>query len=421
MENNSITLSDVERNKELFEYEMTEVILQLKGEFAKVSGKDLHLDNAQFVTKKLNIQSEIPDIYVAQIEFETSQSTNNVFGNIFALPEVQVLHSKIDCPTVPVSASIVLNAVQLEQLKLDCPAVEPVNKIAIGEVKLAVSDVLEPVQKIFLADLPEVNISSVSANQVDTKISIPGEMQKIQLSSKKIEVSDVTVNIPEQTNIQVERFNLEIPQVNKIFVPETNDTLSVSVGKIDIPNTAVSVPETEDISINQIALDIPAISTMTCYKPVKAEILLCSENQVPEFRNLQINVNINKNIPLNSTEGISSPKISEYTPVSLQNILEKISGLTKVPDIILFKEITMTAVNLNEKKSIANEVHIPVIPKETIGEISINVNLPDIEFEYPVACVVNIQPVAIQKTDRIIVPEKVDFSSDIQEILESVV
>ena len=33
-------LSDVERNKELFEYEMTEVILQLKGEYANLRGKD---------------------------------------------------------------------------------------------------------------------------------------------------------------------------------------------------------------------------------------------------------------------------------------------------------------------------------------------------------------------------------------------
>ena len=36
MDNNYSPLSDVERDKELFEYEMTQVILQLKGEFAKV-------------------------------------------------------------------------------------------------------------------------------------------------------------------------------------------------------------------------------------------------------------------------------------------------------------------------------------------------------------------------------------------------
>lgn len=32
-------LSDVERNKELFEYEMTEVILQLKGDLQNLAGK----------------------------------------------------------------------------------------------------------------------------------------------------------------------------------------------------------------------------------------------------------------------------------------------------------------------------------------------------------------------------------------------
>ena len=44
MESNVNALSDAERNKELFEYEMTEVVLQLKGEFAKVSRKDLGLE-----------------------------------------------------------------------------------------------------------------------------------------------------------------------------------------------------------------------------------------------------------------------------------------------------------------------------------------------------------------------------------------
>lgn len=421
MENNNITLSDVERNKELFEYEMTEVILQLKGEFAKVSGKDLHLDNAQFSTKKLNIQSEIPDISVTPIEIETSKSTNNVSGDTFSLPEVKVLHSKIDCPAVPVSASVVLNSVQLEQLKLDCPAVKPVNKITIGEIKLTVSDVPESVQKVFVADLPEVTISSVSVDQVNTKINIPNDMRKIQLDSEKIEVSDVTVNIPQQTDVKIEYFTLKTPTVNKISVPETHDIFSVSIGKIDIPDTAFSVSETEDISINQIVLDIPAIRTTACYKPVKAEILLFSENQIPKFRNLQINLSINTNIHFNLTEDISVPKIFEYNPVSLQNISEKISGLTKVPDIIPFHEITMTTVSLNERESIVNEVHIPVIPKETTGEIKINVNQPDIEFEYPIVDVLNIPPVTVKKTDRIIVPEKVDFSSDIRDILESAV
>lgn len=54
MEQETERLSDVERNKELFEYEMTEVILQLKGEFAKLSGKDLHLEAEQFALKPLN-------------------------------------------------------------------------------------------------------------------------------------------------------------------------------------------------------------------------------------------------------------------------------------------------------------------------------------------------------------------------------
>ena len=37
---NKVENINIETNKELFEYEMTEVILKLKGEFAAFSGKD---------------------------------------------------------------------------------------------------------------------------------------------------------------------------------------------------------------------------------------------------------------------------------------------------------------------------------------------------------------------------------------------
>ena len=73
MENIDKTLTDVERNKELFEYEMTQVILQLKGEFASLNSSDLNIDPSSFEVKKpeLNFESKSVELDARNITVES--------------------------------------------------------------------------------------------------------------------------------------------------------------------------------------------------------------------------------------------------------------------------------------------------------------------------------------------------------------
>ena len=182
----------------------------------------------------------------------------------------------------------------------------------------------------------------------------------------------------------------------------------------------MKISKLKDISIDSIVLNIPEIKTVA-YKPVQLEISLNSDIQIPASVNLQFNASIHTNVYLNPIEDVFVPKISKYRSIVLQNTSEDNSRLTKIPGIVPFQKINIAAVNLDEKQSINNELHIPVIPQETIGEIKINVNQPDINFEYPTVDSVTIPHVKVQKTEGIMIPEKVDFSSDIQEILASAV
>ena len=98
-EKDNLTLSDVERNKELFEYEMTEVILQLKGEFAKFTSKDLSFDESQVEVKKPEI-SEIPQVSMELNGFENEVAEVKAGSNQFDLPELNMSEINVDCKSV---------------------------------------------------------------------------------------------------------------------------------------------------------------------------------------------------------------------------------------------------------------------------------------------------------------------------------
>lgn len=107
-------LSDVERNKELFEYEMTEVILQLKGEFAKLSGKDLHLEAEQFALKPLNLPAAMPEVTIDPVQIAVDSVP--VFETLSAMPEIAMHDSKIDCPDVSALNPIVIQPIAMHFL-----------------------------------------------------------------------------------------------------------------------------------------------------------------------------------------------------------------------------------------------------------------------------------------------------------------
>ena len=97
---------------------------------------------------------------------------------------------------------------------------------------------------------------------------------------------------------------------------------------------------------------------------------------------------------------------------------EKSVEQVKIPDISLTSEIPAITVDLSGKKSETTEIHVPVVEVDFMKETKINVEQPNVNFEYPIAGILNIPPVTVSKMDKILIPEKMDFSNDIQEIIK---
>lgn len=85
---NKVEKIDIEKNKELFEYEMTEVILKLKGEFAAFSGKgtkfaEILVDDAKLhISSPKVVQVEVKDYHVESPKIGSIQKTKKVYAEV---------------------------------------------------------------------------------------------------------------------------------------------------------------------------------------------------------------------------------------------------------------------------------------------------------------------------------------------------
>ena len=96
MDNTMIENINTKKSKELFEYEMTEVILKLKGEFAVVSKKDAAFQD-------INVEKEITKINIAEIP--DIKRENNITVNI-PENEISISNAEFIVETESVRATV---------------------------------------------------------------------------------------------------------------------------------------------------------------------------------------------------------------------------------------------------------------------------------------------------------------------------
>lgn len=126
MEHKTIENINIERSKELFEYEMTEVLLKLKGEFAVVSGKDTHYRDVAVDAEDLNIdiavlpevehkpvQLQVPSTDISEIEIEPVKTSSKLKTEFPIVPQFDLtmpqrkeyVHVNVRVPATPITTS----------------------------------------------------------------------------------------------------------------------------------------------------------------------------------------------------------------------------------------------------------------------------------------------------------------------------
>ena len=373
MEKNNIALSDTERNNELFEYEMTEVILQLKGEFAKVSGKDLQLDESQFETPSIEIRSDITNVEIQPISIASIGAEATVSGETFAIPEIVVENSKIDCPAVPAPVVAMPSPVKIEQPVLDCKAVDKVKEYSATEADIDLPTISAVVPSVSIKEIPEITVSKIETQSVSAAMKLPRTEATANIEVIMVDIPDVAINLRKmetETEISAPPITVDadVPVVSANYSP-----VSIKVKPNDVSD--IAVPKVAEFTAHEVSLQGVNIQTpkIPKIKKYNGETIILSNQE---------------------TEPLDLPKIKTamFSPTTVEPATLEVDAV-QVPDM-------------------------SALPTEGVD---IKIEKPTIDYEYPTAKVAEIPPVSIIATENFDVPAIPDYKSVIQELIDSAV
>ena len=298
--NNNVALSDAERNKELFEYEMTEVLLQLKGEFAKFSGKDLKLETTRFAAPEINIQDNIPDIVVEQIKIDTPDIGADLSRKPFVLPDVDIRKTDINYREAPDVSAVVFDKVKISSHKTDhLNAVRP-QSITIEPVGVRMPEINAEVPLIGKADdISDVTVQIKTVDIPETEVSMH-DLGEVSVRKISVDIPETKVSMHDLGEVSVRKISVDIPETEVSM----HDFGEVSVRKIsvDIPETEVSMHDLGEVSVRKISVDIPDTVINIGYRSAEISVSRSAEAvsvpNIPQNADIPaVNVSIDADIP----------------------------------------------------------------------------------------------------------------------------
>lgn len=276
MNSNTVENIDIERCKELFEYEMTEVILNLKGEFSKISEKNF-------------AEVDIPDTYkLTEVGPISLQETSKVSIEVpstkidpaVAIKEVSVCPLNINVDNFDIE-SIDISALKLEKKttpSLDMPAGFSMSFSNLENSTNKInSDIKSEITKV---DIPDTNISlpGVTDKFVRTKnsdgkpqiesIEVPSfdlvwTTPDIELDKASIGIFDTSFNVDFSVN-KVQRKKIEIPNIDtainqELMIPAITINRSDLIESIDselFESKGIKFELSEPV-FDKISIDLP--------------------------------------------------------------------------------------------------------------------------------------------------------------------
>lgn len=397
MENKQIALSDVERNKELFEYEMTEVILQLKGEFAKISGKDMKLDDAQLSAPSIQIGAEIPSVSIETIALDL-QETDTIDSNKLALPGIAITKASVDCPTVPIVKIAPFGEIKVEKTQLDCPAANADATANLEKVKIVLPNVEVVKSKI---KIPKINADAAievkSASHFDRVLS----PVKVDYDPQNVEIQHITVDVPNaESNI-----NSALASVN----------VDISVNVPVVPTVAVYNKMQVDVQKTSNRGFITEIPNQTQYAAIETEIKM----PVIDVEDTSVKINLSaENVVLQDMK-VEVPTINKINIAAIDSVTSENTAielpLVQECNVPIPRQITSPKINLSDA------VTVPSARVSSGTNTVVKIDKTNVNYEYTTVHSVLLPDVDIQKVSDISVPEMPDFSDAIREVVESAV
>ena len=315
MKKDDAIVSDIERNKELFEYEMTDVLIKLKGEFAVVNGKELQgdalgmtVEDVRFELTKPDITVEKPTVGAPDIP-EISEPSQISIGTVVK-PSVTIPDTKTAMDIPKIESRNELPAQLLKQLAKQL------------DMKTADIGKLVPADKKKLRETPEQMLKRFEQD-FDIKL-IDTERFK---------------NIPKHG---VDRDSMPKPVLGKLSVTTTAASDRPMLDMSDLTNFHI------DIDMNEIT--VPAVKKMSNMQMITVN-RVSSEITVPKVQSANVKVQhdriIGTNIPAKTVHGFG------------KNVNVNINICVDVPDT------TMPVPDIESFKTAAAELpEMPAVPEK---------------------------------------------------------
>lgn len=252
---------DIAKHKELFEYEMTEVILALKGEFATVSKEGTKFSGPQIGQEKLNIpQPELGEVQIAEFDANVPEVACSTSGGITV---VDVQFQNMEIPVISISPA-------MEKIKVNVSATEISIPLISENMKTQTTDCSVD-QTASTVQIPSVltaeEMSTVSEKMVDVQLPTiafqsADTVEKAKYCPCEIHTEALQLTIG-TTAPELPVFSLAVqPEADyqkKIDLPASN----LHISEAALPFCQIEAPEFKAISLH-----LPAAVNISI-KPVK--------------------------------------------------------------------------------------------------------------------------------------------------------
>lgn len=260
MEQNTIEKVNIEKCKKLFAYEMTEVLLMLKGEFAAVSGAELGYSQYHVSEEKRNaplavIQREQKlEIQIQPVHIATDMGSG--VDDIITLVEERNAKQEIEveppCLSLP---KLGIPKILDKEQEIDVHCVVSVPRISVnvpGNIPVP-SYSLPKVPLPELKNLPEITIPQLSVECSKTVVPVAAATV---VHIPEVELTQIRIDLPEIRSQAAIR--LPAAQRGVTVLPTEAEQKPWETARIpEIP--AVSIPA---VTLTHMEIDVPPINTI---------------------------------------------------------------------------------------------------------------------------------------------------------------
>ena len=246
MENNKETLTDIDKAKELFEYEMTEILLNLHGKFDNV-GKDITSEYLNMEIEEPKLEYDAPEITLTGISYEQQSS-----GKLEKV-DLKADAVKIELPELPSAEPVAVKAI--DKADVDMQAVKAaLSGTAADASKFSAKGLIAGIEK---ASQPRV--ISVDVNVSEAEAPILSELPKaapvpeinIEMPEVAVDSGRFTVAAPDKPEIKISSFPMlsEASAFKCIFELIAPEREKISIGYEPTGTDGFAVPELHRSSV----------------------------------------------------------------------------------------------------------------------------------------------------------------------------